>query len=113
MKSKFDNLLKTVRGEEPPEEPTVHTAAKSKPARKASRKVTTPARSLVSAQSNETKRRGRPPAKHSDPDYVQATAYIKKVTHRDVKIELLKVDPPFEFSELVEQLLANWLKNRR
>lgn len=62
---------------------------------------------------NETKRRGRPPAKHSDPDFVQATAYIRKETHRGVKIELLRSDPPIEFSELVEQLLADWLKTKK
>ena len=113
MKSKFDNLLKTVRGEESPAEPPVRAGGEPKPARKAQREVAVAAPVLAPAQPNEIKRRGRPPAKHSDPDYVQATAYIRKETHRDVKIELLRSDPSIEFSELVEQLLADWLKSKK
>lgn len=57
------------------------------------------------------KRRGRPSGKRSDSEFVQVTAYIHKRTHRDVKIALLKSDGDRDFSELVEDLLAAWLKS--
>jgi hypothetical protein len=58
------------------------------------------------------KKRGRPSGKRSDADYVQVTAYIHKDTHRDVKIALLKSGGEKDFSELVDDLLAEWLKSR-
>lgn len=56
-------------------------------------------------------RRGRPAGKRSDPDFEAITAYIRKKTHKDVKIALLQEDKPREFSQLVEELLINWLKS--
>ena len=53
--------------------------------------------------------RGRPPGKRSHPDFEQITAYIRRDTHRAVKIALLK-NGRQEFSELVEDLLRHWLK---
>jgi hypothetical protein len=58
------------------------------------------------------KKRGRPSGKRSDTDYVQVTAYIQKDTHREVKIALLKAGGDKDFSELVDSLLAGWLKSR-
>ena len=55
-------------------------------------------------------RRGRPPGKRSHPDFEQITAYIRKDTHHAVKIVLLQNDRK-EFSELVEELLHQWLKS--
>jgi hypothetical protein len=55
---------------------------------------------------------GRPAGKRTDPAFVQVTAYIRKDTHRDVKIELLREGKGREFSELIEQLLSDWLKRR-
>ena len=48
--------------------------------------------------------------KRSDSDYRQVSAYIRKNTHREVKIALLQEDR--EFSELVEELLRGWLEQR-
>jgi len=56
-------------------------------------------------------RRGRPPGKRSHPDFEQITAYIRKDTHQAVKIMLLQ-NGRKEFSELVEELLHQWLKSR-
>ena len=58
----------------------------------------------------EGARRGRPRGKRSSDDFVQVTAYIGKDTHRGVKIALLGEGEGREFSELVEELLADWLK---
>jgi hypothetical protein len=60
----------------------------------------------------QAKKRGRPSGKRSDEDYVQVTAYIQKDIHLDVKIALLKSGDDKDFSELVDSLLANWLKSR-
>ena len=56
---------------------------------------------------------GRPRGKRSDPDFEQITAYIRKQTHQGVKIALLREGRGQEFSELVEDLLAKWLKALR
>jgi len=65
----------------------------------------------IEAEDGSSRRVGRPNAKRSDPDFVQTTAYIRKDTHRDVKIALLHEGQEQEFSELVEELLSNWLKS--
>lgn len=65
------------------------------------------------ADETKTKRRGRPSGKRSDPDYVQTTAYIRGDTYKAVKIALIEEDEGREYSELVEELLANWLKSRK
>lgn len=57
-------------------------------------------------------RRGRPSGKRSDPDYVGFTTYIRKETHRKAKIALLEQGDGRELSELVEDLLAQWLKSK-
>jgi hypothetical protein len=63
----------------------------------------------------ESPGRGRPPrsqvaGKRGDPDYRQVSAYVRKDTHRKVKMGLLEEDR--EFSELVEDLLRDWLAKR-
>lgn len=61
----------------------------------------------------ESRRRGRPSGKRSDPDYVGFTTYIRKGTHREVKIALLQEGEGRELSELVEELLSGWLKAKK
>ena len=56
-------------------------------------------------------RGGRPPGKRSHPDFEQITAYIRKDTHRAIKIALLQSGKQ-EFIELVEEKLRQWLKLR-
>lgn len=51
--------------------------------------------------------------KRKDPDYDQVTAYVRKETHRRAKIALLEQPDKQEFSELVEQLLTQWLEQRQ
>jgi hypothetical protein len=50
----------------------------------------------------------KPLAKSSDPAYTKFTIYIKKTTHLGVKTRL--VSKGKELSDLVEELLAKWLK---
>jgi hypothetical protein len=64
-------------------------------------------------ESQPSQKRGRPKGKRSDPDYEQVTAYIRKDTHRDVKITLLSEEGNGrEFSELIQELLEQWLFSR-
>jgi hypothetical protein len=49
----------------------------------------------------------RPLAKRSDTDFVKFTTYVRRDTHRAVKVRL--VQQGRELSDLVEQLLADWL----
>jgi hypothetical protein len=60
----------------------------------------------------ESRKRGRPSGKRSDPDYVGFTTYIRKDTHHEVKLALLQEKEGRELSELVEDLLTGWLKSR-
>jgi len=57
-----------------------------------------------------TPTRGRPKGKRSDPDFEQVTAYIRKDTHRQVKMALLAQGQNREFSELTQALLSAWLE---
>lgn len=51
--------------------------------------------------------------KRSHPDYRQAPAFIRKETYRDVKIALLSDDNGMDYSDLIQQLLTNWLAERK
>ena len=55
------------------------------------------------------RRRGRPRGKRSNPEYEQVTIYIRRDTHQDAKIVLLKAGR-LEFSDLVQRLVAGWLQ---
>lgn len=50
----------------------------------------------------------RPLAKSSDPAYIKFTTYVRKATHLGVKTRLVSKEK--ELSDLVEELLSNWLK---
>lgn len=68
---------------------------------------------VAAAESSKTeKHRGRPKAKRSDPAFIGFTTYIRKDTHLKVKIALLQEGEGREMSELVEDLLSNWTKNK-
>lgn len=47
-------------------------------------------------------------AKSSDPAFTKFTTYIRKATHLGVKTRLVSKEK--ELSDLVEELLSNWLK---
>lgn len=99
MASKFSSILE--RKKEPDAEPPEAAAEVMPPP------------SPAPAKAVPAKKRGRPSGKRSDAEYVQTTAYIHKDTHRDVKIALLKSGSELDFSELVDDLLSNWLKSNR
>jgi hypothetical protein len=61
--------------------------------------------------SAQSKKVGRPRAKHSSPDYKQMSVYIHKDVRSKVKARLFETDG--EFSGLVESLLQGWLNRQR
>lgn len=74
---------------------------------KASTKQLTPSGEMAK------KGRGRPTGKRSDPSFVQTTAYIRGETYKAVRIALIEEGHGREYSELVEELLSQWLKSRK
>lgn len=56
--------------------------------------------------------RGRPPGKRTNPDYQQVTIYIPRVLHDQAKIALIQ-EGRKEFSELIEDLLADWIREHQ
>jgi hypothetical protein len=73
----------------------------------------TSAKKQLGGAGAEEKKRGRPSGKRSDPSFVQTTAYIRAETYKDVRIALLQEDESHDYSELVEELLSDWLKKRK
>ena len=58
------------------------------------------------------RRRGRPPGKRTNPDYQQVTIYIPRALHNEAKIALIQ-EGRKEFSELIGELLASWIRWRQ
>jgi hypothetical protein len=49
-------------------------------------------------------------SKSSDPDYMRTTVYLPKKLHR--RLKSAAADEEKEISEIVEELVANWLASR-
>ena len=56
---------------------------------------------------------GRPPGKRSHPDYKQYSVLLKKQTHRQVTNILRDLENGQDVSELVQQLLEQWVKKQQ
>lgn len=50
--------------------------------------------------------------KRKNPDYFSLTVYVKKSTHRALKIELAKREDNLEMGDLIDRLLLQWLKTQ-
>lgn len=59
----------------------------------------------------EKRKPGRPKGKRSDRLYCQVCGYVKISTYKEVKH--LLIDEDLEFSELIQQLLDEWLLLKR
>lgn len=73
----------------------------------------TPQAAPLQIQPEPPKKMGRPRGKRSDPNYEQVTAYIRRDTHTATKIALLQENQGREFSELVEDLLVEYLSTQK
>jgi hypothetical protein len=56
---------------------------------------------------------GRPPGKRSDPAYKQYSVLLKKQTHRQVTTILRDQEDSPDVSELLQQLLEQWLEKQQ
>ena len=56
---------------------------------------------------------GRPPGKRSDPEYKQYSVLLKRQTHRQVTNILRDQEDSPDVSELLQQLLEQWLKKQQ
>ena len=106
--SKFKGLLDAVKTHEPEVEPPTHDEANhTSPVAEPQPYPLPPTPEL-----EVEPKRGRPKGKRSHPDYEQVTAYIKTLTYQEVKIALLREGKKREFSELMQELLDDWLESR-
>jgi hypothetical protein len=62
----------------------------------------------VESKEQTNSENARPLAKSADPAYMKLTTYVRKTTHLAVKTRL--VSKKKELSDLVEELLSDWLK---
>lgn len=60
----------------------------------------------------EKKEETKQPGKSKNPDFVQTSIYIKKDTQISVKSKLLTDQKNRDFSDLVEELLSEWLSKK-
>jgi hypothetical protein len=67
----------------------------------------------ISQKENKVTKKGRSKGKRTNPDFEQVTAYVKKDTYRQTKIALLNGEDKLDFSDLVEQLLTEWLSTQK
>ena len=56
---------------------------------------------------------GRPPGKRSDPEYKQYSVLLKRQTHRQVTTILRDQEDSPDVSELLQQLLEQWLAQQQ
>jgi hypothetical protein len=116
MTSKFRGIIEQAKGRdpEPAEAAPDPDAAPVTPAPAGQAAATPKAEPPSPAPPDPAAKRGpgRPPGKRSDPGYVQTTAYIPAELHHGVKLALLQERAGREFSELVGDLLAEWLRSR-
>ena len=106
MTSKYGELLRGAKA---------RTGTVDDPSAESPRPVEAPASALPSSTPSDPPappRRGRPPGKRSDPGFVQVTAYVPGDLYRRVRIGLLEDAKGQEFSELVAELLVDWVKSR-
>jgi len=54
--------------------------------------------------------KGRPPGKRSDPEYQPTTVLLRKQTKRAANRRLEDIGSDKDLSDLIEELLSNWLK---
>lgn len=79
---------------------------------------TAEAASAEAEQGSPTRQTGRTTGKKSDPNYRQVTAYVRRSLYKNVSDALYDESRGYpdakrkEFSELVDELLETWLKDR-
>lgn len=113
--SALAGILKAKRGEEAPPSP----APPPEPATVRIEPVEPPSPAPVPAPASEPtanqRKRSAPQGqtgKYRDPNYTQHSIYLRKGTQKKVRRELEDEETGQDFSELVQELLEQWLKSR-
>jgi hypothetical protein len=70
------------------------------------------ARSDPSVGSEPVRGRGRPPGKRSDPDYQPTTVLLRKHTKKTANRLLEDTNAARDLSDLIEQLLTEWIQKQ-
>ncbi len=101
-------------GKAPPAEPPEPTPEPApEPPSVAASPPPPPAPAPAAVPAPETQKgRGRPPGKRSDPDWAPRTILMRSKIHRRVSIMLLERDNGPDLSELVDQLLTEWISKQ-
>ena len=99
--SKFKNILDAANQPQEPDK----VKQKTKTVKKSEPPITN--------EKPEPVKKGRPKGKRSNPDFEQVTAYVRSSTYRQTKIALLQQEELEDFSELVEELLTEWLSTQK
>jgi hypothetical protein len=63
-------------------------------------------------ESEPVRGRGRPPGKRSDPDYQPTTVLLRKHTKKTAARLLEDIDSGQDLSDLIEQLLGEWIQKQ-
>ena len=63
-------------------------------------------------ESEPVRGRGRPPGKRSDPEYQPTTVLIRKQTKKTAARLLEDIDSGQDLSDLIEQLLGEWIQKQ-
>ncbi len=115
--SKFDRLFQVAKDESAefvadsevkPNKPAPTGYSSPQPVKKTGGKTA----KLVAVAPEDVTERAKVSGKRQHPDFVGLTTYIRKDVHRKVKIALLVEGDNRELSELVDELLATWLKKK-
>lgn len=93
--SKFSGALAKLK-QRPAQQPAAQQSARPAPARE-----TAPVRG-----------KGRPPGKRSDPDYQPTTVLLRKQTKKTASRLLEDASTGQDLSELIEQLLTEWIQQQ-
>jgi hypothetical protein len=88
--SKFSGVLATLKHRPPEEQPTP--------------------RSGPAGGREPVRGRGRPPGKRSDPDYQPTTVLLRKHTKKTATRLLEDTNAANDLSDLIEQLLTEWIQ---
>jgi hypothetical protein len=68
---------------------------------------------LAPASAEPVRRKGRPLGKRSDPAWKLYSHFLKKQTHREVTNILRNEEAGRDLSEVLQQLLEEWLSQRK
>jgi hypothetical protein len=111
--SQFASLFKTDAKQKTEKKPESKTETKpaAKSSGKSSPKKPVAAPPLAAEKSVPVKTEKRLTGKSSNPDYAQVLTYIRRDTHNAVRAALIFDEQKRDMSDLVEELLAGWVKN--